>query len=154
MVQYITRRELERLLKTMAILDIVMISKEKSWLRLVKFSKKEEEFKEKSKTGELISAKKFLKQKMIDKTPIPGLDMNNYEAKAQINNFWNHLNDLAENNPEEYKKFISSQFKKGIEMYGKDKPGQNQPNSTTENSSMDNRYCHYYRSKSSCTSGV
>jgi len=42
MVQYITRRELERLLKTMAILDIVMISKEKSRLRVVKFSKKED----------------------------------------------------------------------------------------------------------------
>ena len=41
MVQYITRRELERYLKAMAILDIAMISKEDAWLRLVSFSKKE-----------------------------------------------------------------------------------------------------------------
>ena len=53
---------------------------------------------------------------MIDKTPIPGLDMNNTEAKAQINNFWNYLDELAANNPEEYKKFIQTQMQKGISM--------------------------------------
>ena len=53
---------------------------------------------------------------MIDKTPIPGLDLNNTEAKAQINNFWNYLDDLATNNPEEYKKFIKAQMQKGISM--------------------------------------
>ena len=53
---------------------------------------------------------------MIDKTPIPGLDLNVSEAKTQINNFWNYLDDLAKNNPEEYKKFISTQMKKGMEM--------------------------------------
>ncbi|MCQ2816161.1 MAG: hypothetical protein MJ252_02735 [archaeon] len=58
---------------------------------------------------------------MIDKTPIPGLDINSDVAKTQINNFWNYLDDLAANNPEEYKKFINAQFKKGIEMYGNDK---------------------------------
>ena len=53
---------------------------------------------------------------MIDKTPIPGLDMNNYEAKTQINNFWNYLDELAAKNPEEYKKFIQTQMKKGLSM--------------------------------------
>ena len=54
---------------------------------------------------------------MIDKTPIPGLNITNDVAKTQINNFWNYLNDLSQNNPDEYKKFIQNQFKKGIEMY-------------------------------------
>ena len=49
---------------------------------------------------------------MIDKTPIPGLDLNNTEAKTQINNFWNYLDELAAKNPEEYKKFIQAQMKK------------------------------------------
>ena len=53
---------------------------------------------------------------MIDKTPIPGLDLNNTEAKTQINNFWNYLDDLAAKNPEEYKKFIQAQMKKGLSM--------------------------------------
>lgn len=41
MVQYISKRELERYLKAMAILDIVMISKEDAWLRLFSCSKEE-----------------------------------------------------------------------------------------------------------------
>ena len=49
---------------------------------------------------------------MIDKTPIPGLDLNNTEAKTQINNFWNYLDELAAKNPEEYKKFIKAQMQK------------------------------------------
>ena len=53
---------------------------------------------------------------MIDKTPIPGLDLNNTEAKAQINNFWNYLDELASKNPEEYKKFIKAQMEKGLSM--------------------------------------
>ena len=53
---------------------------------------------------------------MIDKTPIPGLDLNNTEAKTQINNFWNYLDELAAKNPEEYKKFIQAQMKKGLSM--------------------------------------
>ena len=36
------------------------------------------------------------------------------QAKSQINNFWSYLDDLAENNPEEYQKFISEQLKKGV----------------------------------------
>lgn len=41
MVQYITRKELEKYLKAMAMLDIVMVSKKDAWLRLVSFSKEE-----------------------------------------------------------------------------------------------------------------
>ena len=36
-----TRKELERYLKAMAMLDIIMLSKEKAWLRLISFSKNE-----------------------------------------------------------------------------------------------------------------
>ena len=53
---------------------------------------------------------------MIDKTPIPGLELNSTEAKTQINNFWNYLDELAAKNPEEYKKFIAAQMKKGVSM--------------------------------------
>ena len=41
MVQYLARRELEKYLKAMTMLDIVMISKEDAWLRLISFSKNE-----------------------------------------------------------------------------------------------------------------
>lgn len=41
MVQYLTRRELEKYLKAMTMLDMVMISKEDAWLRLISFSKNE-----------------------------------------------------------------------------------------------------------------
>ena len=54
---------------------------------------------------------------MIDKTPLPGLDLQSTEAKIQMNNFWKYLDDLAEKNPEEYKKFIQTQMKKGIETF-------------------------------------
>ena len=54
---------------------------------------------------------------MIDKTPIPSLDLNSTEAKIQMNNFWKYLDDLAESDPEEYKKFISAQMKKGIQTF-------------------------------------
>ena len=74
---------------------------------------------------------------MIDKTPIPGLDMNNTEAKAQINNFWNYLDELAANNPEEYKKFIQTQMQKGISMAAQAKKETNN-NSTTNNNNVNN----------------
>ena len=38
---------------------------------------------------------------MIDKTALPGLDLQSTEAKIQMNNFWKYLDDLAEKNPEE-----------------------------------------------------
>lgn len=41
MVQYLTRKELEKYLKAMTKLDIVMNSKKDAWLRLISFSKKE-----------------------------------------------------------------------------------------------------------------
>ncbi len=44
MVQYLARRELEKYLKAMTMLDIVMISKEDAWLRLISFSKKEKAY--------------------------------------------------------------------------------------------------------------
>ena len=74
---------------------------------------------------------------MIDKTPIPGLDMNNTEAKAQINNFWNYLDELAANNPEEYKKFIQTQMQKGISMAAQAKKEANN-NSTTDSNNVIN----------------
>lgn len=51
---------------------------------------------------------------MIEKSFLPGLNINSDEAKTHLNNFWSYLDDLAENNPEEYRKFIGSQMKKGI----------------------------------------
>ena len=75
---------------------------------------------------------------MIDKTPIPGLDLNNTEAKTQINNFWNYLDELAAKNPDEYKKFIQAQMKKGLSMaeeIKKEKQSNNQNNNI--NSSED-----------------
>lgn len=72
---------------------------------------------------------------MIDKTPIPGLELNSTEAKTQINNFWNYLDELAAKNPEEYKKFIQAQMKKGLSMaeeIKKEKESKNQ-NSKEEN---------------------
>jgi hypothetical protein len=41
-------------------------------------------------------------------------NINNDQAKTHINNFWTYLDELAEQNPEEYKKFISEQMKKGF----------------------------------------
>ena len=76
---------------------------------------------------------------MIDKTPIPGLDLNNTEAKAQINNFWNYLDELAAKNPEEYKKFIKAQMEKGLSMaesIKKEKEKENELN--TENNNKNN----------------
>ena len=76
---------------------------------------------------------------MIDKTPIPGLDLNNTEAKTQINNFWNYLDELAAKNPEEYKKFIQAQMKKGLSMaeeIKKERQSSN-PNNDKNNSNED-----------------
>ena len=73
---------------------------------------------------------------MIDKTPIPGLDLNNTEAKTQINNFWNYLDELAAKNPDEYKKFIQAQMKKGLSMaeeIKKEKQSNNQSNNINSN---------------------
>lgn len=73
---------------------------------------------------------------MIDKTPIPGLDLNNTEAKTQINNFWNYLDELAAKNPDEYKKFIQAQMKKGLSMaeeIKKEKQSNNQNNNINSN---------------------
>ena len=81
---------------------------------------------------------------MIDKTPIPGLDLNNTEAKAQINNFWNYLDELASKNPEEYKKFIKAQMQKGLSMAESmkkeqaQKQSQNNPNNTNINPNINN----------------
>ncbi len=41
-------------------------------------------------------------------------NMNDTQAKSQMENFWKYLDDLAVENPEEYKKFISEQMKKGF----------------------------------------
>lgn len=41
-------------------------------------------------------------------------NMNDTQAKAQMENFWKYLDDMSQENPEEYKKFISEQMKKGI----------------------------------------
>jgi hypothetical protein len=43
------------------------------------------------------------------------LNISDDQAKTQINNFWNYLDELSEKNPEEYKKFISQQLKTGLE---------------------------------------
>jgi len=43
------------------------------------------------------------------------LNLNDDQAKIQINNFWNYLDELSDKNPEEYQKFISQQMKKGVE---------------------------------------
>ena len=81
---------------------------------------------------------------MIDKTPIPGLDLNNSEAKAQINNFWNYLDELASKNPEEYKKFIKAQMQKGLSMAESMKKeqaqqqSQNNSNNTNINPNINN----------------
>ena len=74
---------------------------------------------------------------MIDKTPIPGLDLNNTEAKTQINNFWNYLDELAAKNPEEYKKFIKAQMQKGLSMAESIKKEQNQNNNNNQNINTD-----------------
>ena len=77
---------------------------------------------------------------MIDKTPIPGLDLNNTEAKAQINNFWNYLDELAAKNPEEYKKFIKAQMEKGLSMaesIKKEKEKENEINKENKNKNND-----------------
>ena len=79
---------------------------------------------------------------MIDKTPIPGLDLNNTEAKAQINNFWNYLDELASKNPEEYKKFIKAQMEKGLSMAEsikkeKEKEKENEINKENKNKNND-----------------
>ena len=76
---------------------------------------------------------------MIDKTPIPGLDLNNTEAKAQINNFWNYLDELAAKNPEEYKNFIKAQMQKGISMAESiKKEKESNEKNITNNTSMSN----------------
>lgn len=49
------------------------------------------------------------------------LNFNDTQAKAQIENFWKYLDDLSEKDPEEYKKFISQQMKKGLNQEQKDK---------------------------------
>lgn len=41
-------------------------------------------------------------------------NINDAQAKAQMENFWKYLDDLSQENPEEYKKFISEQMKKGL----------------------------------------
>ena len=90
---------------------------------------------------------------MIDKTPIPGLDLNNTEAKAQINNFWNYLDELAAKNPEEYKKFIKAQMEKGLSMaesIKKEKEKENELN-TENNNKNDNKILSEIYSKNILT---
>jgi hypothetical protein len=48
-------------------------------------------------------------------------NLNDDQAKIQMNNFWNYLDELAEKNPEEYQKFISQQMKKGVENIKQEK---------------------------------
>ena len=69
---------------------------------------------------------------MIDKTLIEGLDLNKTEAKTQINNFWNYLDELASKNPEEYKKFIKAQMEKGLSMAESIKKEKEQSNIETD----------------------
>lgn len=45
------------------------------------------------------------------------LNITKDQAKSQINNFWGYLDELAEKNPDEYKKLISEQMKKGFESH-------------------------------------
>ena len=40
MVQYLAKKELEKYLKAMTILDVIMASKEEAWLRLISFHKR------------------------------------------------------------------------------------------------------------------
>jgi hypothetical protein len=46
------------------------------------------------------------------------------QIKTQINNLWSYLDELAEKNPEEYKKFLSQQFQRGFEQKKEDKINQ------------------------------
>ena len=46
----------------------------------------------------------------MDKIP----NINDIQGKTQIENFWKYLDDLSSENPEDYKKFISEQIKKGV----------------------------------------
>ena len=48
-------------------------------------------------------------------------NMNDTQAKAQMGNFWKYLDDMSTENPEEYKKFISEQMKKGLNQKIEDK---------------------------------
>jgi len=48
-------------------------------------------------------------------------NMNDTQAKTQMENFWKYLDDLATEKPEEYKKFISEQMKKGFDNKIEDK---------------------------------
>jgi hypothetical protein len=47
--------------------------------------------------------------------------LGNNQTKTHLNNFWNYLDDLAEKNPEEYKKFISQQIQKGASTIKEEK---------------------------------
>ena len=49
MVQHLVKNELEKYLKAMTTLDIVMIPKEDAWLRLSSFAKKESVMKKNNK---------------------------------------------------------------------------------------------------------
>ena len=44
MVQYLAKKELEKYLKAMTILDVIMASKEEAWLRLISFHKQEKAY--------------------------------------------------------------------------------------------------------------
>ena len=79
---------------------------------------------------------------MIDKTAIPGLDLNTTEAKIQMNNFWKYLDELAEKNPEEYKKFIQTQMKKGLETFG---PSKNQSITTKQEFTVSPYLCFRFK---------
>jgi hypothetical protein len=51
------------------------------------------------------------------------------QIKTQMNNLWGYLDELAEKNPEEYKKFLAQQFKRGFEQKEEEKKIQSQEES-------------------------
>lgn len=51
------------------------------------------------------------------------------QIKTQINNLWSYLDELAETNPEEYKKFLAQQFKRGLDQKEEEKKIQAQEES-------------------------
>ncbi len=51
---------------------------------------------------------------------IPGYD--NKAALQQVNQFWSMLDDMSQNNPEEYRTFIERQLREGEEFHSPPQP--------------------------------
>ncbi len=51
---------------------------------------------------------------------IPGYD--NKAALQQVNQFWSMLDDMSQNNPEEYRTFIERQLRDGAEFHSPPQP--------------------------------